>query len=140
MTKLNNNFEVDEDCDNYNFDRDFITLDAWKRSREVKLFFYKKILPKVANEEKYNLGAQIRQASISITANIAEGYGRYHYQESIQFYRISRASLYELKDHLISCSDLDFITEKEFKSGIHLIESAKIALNGFINYIKRKAK
>ncbi len=140
MTKLNDNYVVDEDYDNYNFDRDFITLDAWKRSREVKLFFYKKILPKVANEEKYNLGAQIRQASISITANIAEGYGRYHYQESIQFYRISRASLYELKDHLISCSDLDFITEKEFKSGIHLIESAKIALNGFINYIKRKAR
>lgn len=51
----------------------------------------------------------MRKASISVTANIAEGYGRFHYQELLQFFRIARGSLYELKDHLISCNDLSYI-------------------------------
>ncbi len=89
----------------YNENRDFITLNAWKRAQDVKLFFYKKVLPRVPPAEKYNLDIQIRKACVSTTANIAEGYGRFHYQEGIQFYRISRGSLYELKDHLISCHD-----------------------------------
>jgi four helix bundle protein len=80
----------------------------------------------------------MRRAAISITANIAEGYGRYHYREGIQFYRISRASLYELKDHLISCYDLRFISKELYDEGIVLIEVAKKILNGFIKFTKDK--
>jgi four helix bundle protein len=101
---------------------------------------YLLILPKLPHEEKHNLGYQIRRAAISITANIAEGYGRYHYQEGVQFYRISRASLYELKDHLISCYDLAFITEELFAEGTLLIETAKKLLNGFIKFTQNKIK
>ncbi len=124
----------------YNEHKDFVTLEAWKRCREVRNFFYKEIIPKLPNEEKYNLGTQIRKASVSITANIAEGYGRFHYQEAVQFYRISRGSLFELKDHLISCKDFNYITKDLFNIGIDLIESAKITLNGYINYIKERIK
>ncbi len=123
---------------NYNAEKDFTTLDAWKKSRIVKLFFYKEIIPKLPEEEKYNLNIQIRKAAVSITANISEGYGRYHYQEGIQFYRISRGSLYELKDHLISCYDLDFINKNLYCKGIDLIEDTKITINGFINYVRAK--
>jgi hypothetical protein len=70
----------------YNEKKDFTSLAAWIKCREVKLFFYKKILPTLPKEEKYNLDIQIRKASVSTTSNIAEGYGRYHYQEGIQFY------------------------------------------------------
>ncbi len=63
----------------YNENKDFITLEAWKKCREVKNFFYKEIIPKLPNEEKCNLGTQIRKACVSITANIAEGYGRFHH-------------------------------------------------------------
>jgi four helix bundle protein len=122
----------------YNENRDFTTLAAWIKCREVKLFFYKKILPLLPKEEKYNLDIQIRKASISITSNIAEGYSRYHYQEGIQFYRISRGSLSELKDHLISCYDIGYI-DNEFKDeGEKLIESAKITLNGYIHFVNEK--
>ncbi|HET6527579.1 MAG TPA: four helix bundle protein [Balneolaceae bacterium] len=66
-------------------DLDFTTLDAWKKARKVKLFFYQKVLPKLPKEEKYQLGTQIRDASVSGTANIAEGYGRFHYQKVSSF-------------------------------------------------------
>ncbi|RMG34761.1 MAG: four helix bundle protein [Methanobacteriota archaeon] len=115
-------------------------MEAWKQCREVKLFFYEKIIPTLPKHEQYNLAEQIKRAAISITANIAEGYGRFHYQEGIQFYRIARASLYELKDHLISCYDLKYISENLKSKGNELIESAKIVLNGYINYVKSKTK
>ncbi len=124
----------------YNAERDFTTLEAWKKAREVKLFFYKKILPKLPKEEKFNLDIQIRKAAVSSTANIAEGYGRFHYQEGIQFYRIARGSLYELKDHLISCFDLQYISNDLFDEGSTLIESAKITLNGYINFVNRQKR
>ena len=89
-------------------------------------------------EEKFNLGFQIRKASVSITSNVVEGYGRYHYQEGIQFYRISRGSLFELKDHLISCLDIGFINIELKQDGEELIESAKKILNGYINFVKSK--
>ena len=136
---VSDNFmEVMEPMDSYNTGKDFTSLQAWQKAREVKLFFYKKILPKLPKEEKYCLDTQIRRAAVSTTANIAERYGRFHYQEGIQFYRISRASLYELKDHLISCLDLGYVKQELVDECIKLIEKAKITLNGYINYIKSK--
>jgi len=122
----------------YNKHKDFKTLVCWQDARELKLFFYKKVIPYLPSDEKYNLISQIKRAAISITANIAEGYGRFHYQEGIQFYRISRGSIYELKDHLISCNDLGFIKTEILDEGITLIEKSKISLNGFINYLTKR--
>lgn len=123
----------------YNAEKDFTTLKAWKRARIVKLFFYKEVIPFLPLEEKFNLNIQIRKACVSGTANIAEDYGRYHYQEGIQFYRISRGSQYE-KDHLISCYDLNYISKTTFEKGIPLIEDAKITLNGYIRFVKSQMK
>ncbi len=131
---------VREPFDLYNVHKDFTSLEAWKKCHEVKIFFYKDIIPKLPRDEEYNLKNQIKKAAISITANIAEGYGRFYYQEAIQFFRISRGSLYELKDHLLSCRDLNYIDQKLFDRGIELIENAKVTLNGFINYVLRKIK
>ncbi|MDZ7741764.1 MAG: four helix bundle protein [Bacteroidota bacterium] len=125
---------IEEPSEFYRSDKDFTSLAAWQNAREVKLFFYINVLPKLPEIEKYNLNIQIRKAAISGTANIAEGYGRFHYQEAIQFYRISRASIYELKDHLISAFDLGFIVEKIHDDGLGLIEKAKVSINGFIKY------
>ena len=120
----------------YNELKDFTTLDAWKKACFVKYFFYKKIVPFLPSDEKFNLNIQIRKASISATANISEGYGRYHYQEGIQFYRISRGSIYELKDHLITCFELNFIEKEILDEGLFLIEDSKKTLNGFIKFVQ----
>ncbi|MCF8235630.1 MAG: four helix bundle protein [Bacteroidales bacterium] len=122
-------FVLEEPPEFYRSDKDFTSLAAWQDTREVKLFFYNNVLPKLPNSEKYNLDIQIRKAAVSGTANIAEGYGRFHYQEAIQFYRVSRASVYELKDHLISSLDLEYIIKEIYDNGSALIEKAKVSIN-----------
>ena len=133
-------FIINEPIEFYNDKKDFTSLIAWKKCREAKIFFYKKILPCLPKEEKFNLDIQIRKACVSTTANISEGHSRYHYQEGIQFYRIARASLYELKDHLISYFDLSFINIEVMNEGEQLLEEAKKTLNGYINFVISKIK
>jgi four helix bundle protein len=132
--------EVLEPISEYDAERDFTSLEAWKKCKNLKLFCYSKILPLLPAEEKYNLNIQIRKSAVSTTANIAEGYGRFHYKEGIQFYRISRGSLYELKDHLLSCYDFKYISKELYEEGIGLIERAKRTLNGYINFVTQQIK
>ena len=132
--------KVSDEKGTYKVYKDFTTLDCWKLARKVKLFFYEIIIPKLPQEEKYKLGNQIRDAAISATANIAEGYGRFHYKESIQFYRISRGSQFELKDHLISCFDLKFVNSSLLKEGLALLDSSMKSLNGYIRYVQNLIK
>ena len=125
--------------DDYNRNKDFTSLKSWQSARDVKLLFYKNIILMVPKHEEYNLIIQMKKAAVSVTANIAEGYGRYNYQECIQFLRISRGSLYELKDHLMSCFDLNYIDKDIFQTGLTLIENTKKLLNGYIRF-KTKQK
>lgn len=124
----------------YNEDKDFTSLQCWQKGRELRNYIYKKVLLKLPKHEEYNLISQLKRAAVSITANIAEGYGRYHIQDSIQFYRISRASAYEIKDHLITCNDLDYISIELFKNCLELIETYKISIGAYINYKRNQKK
>jgi len=82
----------------------------------------------------------MKRASHSTTRNIAEGYGRFHYKENIQFCRISRGSLFELIDDLITAKDENYILENEYSEGKMKIEKALNILNGYINYLDRAEK
>ena len=88
-------------------------LNVWKLCREFKIELSKTAC-KFPPEEKYRLTDQIIRASRSITNNIAEGYGRYHFQENIQYLRQSRGSLYECIDHLYCALDDKYIDEIKF--------------------------
>lgn len=86
-------------------------------------------------DEKYKLTDQIIRSSRSITACIAEGHGRYHYKENIQYCRMARGSLYETLEHLITAFDEGYIPAemlKEFKSKI---DTCGRLLNGYIKYL-----
>jgi four helix bundle protein len=137
MDSKNQN-KIIPDYREYDSKKDFNGIDAWQKCRRVKLFIYNDIIPSLPAIEKYNLSIQLQRASVSITANIAEGYGRYNFREALRFYRIARGSLYETKDHLISCYDLGFIDSEVYRTGLNLIESAKTTLNGFINFVKNR--
>jgi four helix bundle protein len=89
-------------------------------------------------DEKFLLIAQIKDSARSITANIAEGYGRFHYQEAIQFCRISRGSLLETYDHLSSALDENYIQETRFNELKEQHECLLKKTNGYIAYLKRR--
>jgi four helix bundle protein len=84
--------------------KSFEDLDVWRVAREIRRDFYQ-LADRFPKHEQYGLGHQVRTAAVSLTANIAEGYGRFHFKENIQFCRIARGSAYELLDHLIACND-----------------------------------
>ena len=117
--------------------RDFTELEVWKKCQEIKMDIYNiiKVLPET---EKYNLVSQMRRAAVSITANIAEGYGRFHYQENIQFCRQSRGSLYELKDHILTCFECKYIPKDRKEEIMKKIETAIKLLNGYIKMLKNQ--
>lgn len=77
------------------------------------------------------------RASRSATANIAEGYGRFHDQENIQFCRHSRGSLFELIDHLIVASEENYISDETLKELKSEIQACVAILNGYINYLSK---
>ena len=89
----------------------FQDLNVWKEARifRTQISLICRSLPK---EEKFRLVDQLKRASRSVTANIAEGYGRYHYQENTQFCRQARGSLMECLDHLICCFDESYISKE----------------------------
>lgn len=120
-----------------NYVRGFENLEVWKKGREIRRFV-SKLVKKFPKEELYSLTAQIRNSSRSITANIAEGYGRFHYQENIQFCRFSRGSMEETKDHMYTALDEAYITEADFKEFMGLYEHSLKLLNGYIAYIKKQ--
>lgn len=117
--------------------KDFTDLECWKLARQVRIEVYKivRILPP---EEKYDLSSQMRKAAVSATSNIAEGHGRFHFQENIRFCRISRGSLYEIRDQLITCFDEKYITRDHFNKVYSMAIHAAKTLNGYIRYLKKQ--
>ena len=116
--------------------KSFKDLEVWKKSRALRkeLSKFAKTFP---SEEKYKLTDQLIRASRSVTANIAEGYGRFHHQENIQFCRIARGSLTETLDHLTVALDEEYINDSEFETFAGKLEECLKILNGYINYLKK---
>jgi four helix bundle protein len=91
-------------------------------------------------EEEYRLKDQLLRASRSVPANIAEGYGRFHYHENIQFCRQARGSAYEIVDHLICAKDEGFIDQKRVTSLRKEITVCIKLLNGYIRYLNSQKR
>ena len=89
-------------------------------------------------EEKYDLVSQIRRSSKSTPANIAEGYGRYHYLDSLKFYSNARGSLNETLAHFINARSLAYVDQVYFDLLYQLAQQAEKALNGYMNYVRRQ--
>ena len=87
-------------------------LDVWKRSVSLVVYLYK-VTKRFPPEERFGLVSQIRRASTSVPANIAEGWGRGSTKEYIQFLKIARGSLTELDTHLIVSGKLGLVDKDE---------------------------
>jgi len=117
--------------------RGFEDLECYQLALEVmaKIHAFSKTLPP---DEKYDLYTQIRRSAKGITGNIGEGYGRYHYLDSLRFYSIARGELSETLARLIDAKVLDYIEQTEFELLYKLIRQTEQTLNGYMNYVRRQ--
>lgn len=108
----------------------FEDIIAWRKSHQLVLNIYE-ITKNFPREEAYALTQQMRRCSISVPANIAEGFKRRTKNDSLHFYNISEASLEELKYYLILSKDLKYINEGKFNSIYCFIEEVSKIINGW---------
>ena len=113
----------------------FEDLDVWQKARLLRKNI-SNLVREFPKEEKYKLVDQMLRSVRSITANIAEGYGRFHYQENIQFCRQARGSIFELLDHLTVSLDQKYIDDNKFRKFKEQIFEVVHLLNGYIKYLK----
>jgi len=105
-------------------------------AREFRKKVYK-LIKQLPPEECFCLDPQMRKAIVSVTNNIAEGHGRWHYQENIQFCRISRGSVEEILDDINTCLDEGY-GEKVYNEGLKADGYVLIAkINGYIAYLRK---
>ena len=118
----------------------FYELPVYKTCRDFKKEI-SALVKKFPKEERFLLSAQLLDASRSVTANIAEGFGRFHYQENIQFCRQSRGSLTEVMEHLITAYDEKYIDKSVLEIFNKKYKNCLKEVNGYIKYLKTaKAK
>ena len=114
--------------------RTFKDLEVWKKCRILRQEVWT-LVKAFPAEEKYRLSDQMIRSSRSPSTQIAEGYGRYHFQENVQFCRIARGSLYEVIDHLSVCLDSEYISSENHNVLENLVYECIRLLNGYINYL-----
>lgn len=118
--------------------KSFEELECWKAATLLRIFVSQNILKHLPHDENYALKNQLRRSSRSISDNIAEGFGRYHYQENIQACRIARGSLYESLNQVITTFDEGYIKKETIDEFKIIFENTKSLLNGYINYLISK--
>jgi four helix bundle protein len=116
--------------------RGFEDLECYQLALQVLREAYR-VSKRLPPEEKYNLADQMRTAAVSTVLNIAEGYGRYHYLDSLRFYYIARGSLNEILSGFITCDEVGY-TCGELPNQRELCHSALRSLNGYIRYVRKQ--
>jgi four helix bundle protein len=115
--------------------RSFEDLEVYKAAREFRKAMYR-VAQRLPDIEKYGLASQIRRAAVSLTNNLAEGHGRFHYLDQIKFTLISRGSLAELIDDLNVYSDENYLPSDEAvalkSTGWQVLKLT----NGYLRYLR----
>ena len=115
----------------------FTELETWKQARKIR-YMASQLAKSFPLEEKYRLCDQLIRCSRSIGNNIAEGHGRFHYQDNVRFCVMARGSPSETLDQMIIAKDENFITDDIFNSfQTEYLHCLKL-LNGYISFIKKK--
>jgi four helix bundle protein len=121
-------------------DKGLETLQVWQRSLGLAKLICKDVLILLPSQEKWALANQLRRSVQSVPANIAEGYGRYYFQESVRFCYIARGSLEETFSHLTLAYKLDYLPEETYQSLTSEIQELRRMLNGYISFLKESKR
>ncbi|HEY6071280.1 MAG TPA: four helix bundle protein [Chthoniobacterales bacterium] len=117
--------------------RTFEDLELYQVAREFRKAMYQ-VNRQLPAFEKFELGSQIRRASVSLTNNIAEGHGRYHYLEQLKFCLNARGSLEELVDDLNVCADESYIAINECAALKEKGWQVHQVLNGYMRWLRER--
>jgi len=117
--------------------KEFTDLKVWQVGHElaITIYFITKKFPK---EEMYLLVSQMRRCAISITSNIAEGFGRKSYKEKVQFYYLAQGSLTELKNQILLAKEVGYLTTEDFSKLLELANETHKILQGLIKSSKAR--
>jgi four helix bundle protein len=115
----------------------FEDLEVYQVAREFRKAMYR-VAGRLPEEEKFALMNQMRRAAVSLTSNIAEGHGRFHFVEQIKFMLQSRGSLEELLDDLNVCQDQAHLPTEEIESLRHDGWRVHKLINGYIWFLRRR--
>lgn len=117
--------------------RTFEDLEVYQAAREFRMAIYK-VARRLPDAEKFDLARQMRRAAVSLTNNIAEGHGRYHYLDPIRFSLIARGSVEELLDDLNVCADEGYLGVEEIppqkQQGWRVLQ----LLNGYVRSLRER--
>ena len=113
----------------------FTDLIVWQEGHKLVVQIYE-ITKGFPKEEKYSLTDQMRRSSVSVTSNIAEGFGRKSYKEKVQYYYQAQGSLTELKNQILIGKDVGYLNEEDFSILVHLANLTHKLLQGFIRKTK----
>ena len=117
--------------------RTFEDLEVYQIAREFRKAMYC-IAKQLPETEKFGLASQIRRAAVSLTNNIAEGHGRFHFLDQIKFMLQARGSLEELIDDLNVCLDESYIPAVEIEPLKQLGWRALNVVNGYGRFLREK--
>jgi four helix bundle protein len=121
-------------------DKGLETLQVWQKSLAFAVEVCKTILLKMPVQEKWSLVDQLRRSAQSVPANIAEGYGRFYFQESVRFCYIARGSLEETFSHLTLAHKLDYFDDETYKRLNDQIIELRRMISGYIAFLKESKR
>ncbi len=115
----------------------FYDLNAWQKAHRLTPDICK-ITEKFPKTEQFGITNQIRRASSSVSANIAEGFARYHYKDKARFYYQARGSVAEVYNFLLLIKDLGLIDNETHKKETEQVQGIEKLINGLIRSIKNQ--
>src|ERR1700719_222002 len=115
----------------------FEDLEVYQVARTFRKSMYA-LARRLPDIEKFGLASQIRRAALSLTNNIAEGHGRYHYLDQIRFTLHSRGSLEELIDDLNACEDEEYLAGQHIASLKQEGWRVRQLIDGYIRHLRKQ--
>ena len=117
----------------------FEDMPVWQKAMNLAVSIFK-LTEKLPRKEDYGLTSQIRRSALSVPGNIAEGFGRKHTKDKLNFYYDSRGSLAETKNHLIYGHQVGYFNKSEFAEHANLIEEIWKELNSLISSLYKNTQ
>ncbi|MGW8251882.1 MAG: four helix bundle protein [Anaerolineales bacterium] len=116
------------------------SLKVWQRALAFAKEVCVHVLPILPAQEKWCLEVQLHRSAQSIPANLAEGYGRYYYQDSIRFCYIARGSLEETYSQIRLAHELGYVPQQDYDGYVREIGELRRMINGYISYLKKSKR